>query len=550
MSSNVPLTAETSTSHRSSPWIWLLPILAILVALWLGYRQFASQGPEVIVVFEDAAGVEAKKTLVRYKDVTVGRVEALEISDDLQNVIATIRLNKNFGNQLHDDTRFWVVQPRVTLTEVSGLDTLVSGTYIGIDPGAEGDPRTSYAALTKPPAYQSSSNGTAFKLVTNAVGRLDIGTPITFKQITVGELVDYNLTSSNAQVEFTAFINAPFDKLIQKNTRFWNASGIQFDINSSGVKADFDTIASIWAGSVTFETPLTLDGGRAAEPNDRFVLYDSRDAIDAPDLGRRLYYQMNFDGSLRGLNRGASIEFRGIRVGTVADVQVKVDPETLEVTLPVLASIEPGRLGLSEESGIDPETLIKRMVDRGLQAQLKTGSLITGTLYVELAETGRSATLVDAEPYPLFPTAPNQFDEITRGLTNLVDKVQNIPVDQISDEVLAAISAVRKLVESPSIQGAVNSASDTLKNIDKLTGTLSDDIAPITRSTEAAIVQANKALKALENAANGSQNWLGDQSPIVVQSSRLMREISDTARAVRDLVDYLERNPSSVIFGQ
>src|SRR5215475_7077792 len=383
-SSQLPEAVAVPRKRFAFQLVWIIPIVAVLVGGWLAVRAILERGPVITIEFKTAEGLEAGKTKIKYKDVEIGVVKTITLSSDRKGIIVTAELSKQAEDFLRADTQFFVVRPRVTAGGISGLGTLLSGAYIGLDIGKSKDTKRHFVGLDVAPLITGGELGTQFVLRANDLGSTDVGTPIYFRRLPVGQVVSTALDKDGQGVTFTIFIGAPYDQFVTANSRFWNASGIQVRTES---------LVSILVGGIAFQTEPGLAPGPAAAANTVFTLYPDRvQAFRQVDTIVDTYLLV-FDGSVRGLSVGAPVDFRGVIVGEVTKIGVSVDPATLTFHMPVLVKIYPRRLAARQFLGDalpvaeSPEVRLgrtRKLVEHGLRAQLRSGNLLTGQLYVAL----------------------------------------------------------------------------------------------------------------------------------------------------------------------
>ena len=526
--------------------VWLLPVLALLVGGWLAYKTWSEQGPTVEITFKTASGLEAGKTKVRFKDVEIGQVTRTRVSEDLERIVVTAQLTAGAERYLTEQTRFWVARPRVTASRVSGLETLLSGAYIAIDPVLDGTPARRFTGLAEPPVITTDEPGTRFRLRSPTLGSLNLGSPVYYRHIQVGQVVNYQLDDDGSAVTIDIFVTKPHDRLVKTNTRFWNASGVDLKLGADGVSLDTESLLSVLLGGIGFDTPHTLEAeGERAGADQFFPLYESRSAAHERLYLNKERYLMVFKGSARGLSTGAPVLLRGIQVGEVLDVQLRFDADDLSFSIPVLIEIEPGRISVDE--GVDrvlahDPGLLNKLVGNGLRGQLKTGSLLTGQLYVDLDfhPDAPPATLSEKRGYRVLPTVPAPFAAITTKANDLLAKLDAFPLARIGDELTASLEAVRGLVQSPAIETALSDLQRTLAQLRSLTEELDTRAAP---EMTAALREARRALAN----ANG---LIGPDAPLNVEAVRTMREVSAAARSIRAFADFLDRHPEALIRGK
>jgi len=514
-------------TRRTFSLVWLVPLVAVIIGGWLVYKAMNEKGPTITVSFKHAEGLEAGKTKIKYKDVEIGIVESIVLSEDLSRVVVTAAMAKESDRFLTEKTRFWVVRARLAAGEVSGLRTLFSGAYIAIDPGTGGEPLKEFSGLERPPVVTTDLPGRHFKLRADQLGSLETGSPVYFRQIKVGQVDSYELREDGRGVNILVFIFEPYDAFIRKNTRFWNAGGVDITLDASGVRLQTQSMVTILLGGIAFDTPVNLESSEPVENEAVFPLYESYSASLQRTYNIKTYWILHFDGTVRGLAPGAPVEFRGIPIGQVKDVSLHLDENASGFKIPVLIEIEPERFmkNVAEVSETDRREFMEFMVSRGLRAQLRIVNLMTGRLVVDLN------FYPDAPPrsiewngkYPELPTVQTPLEEFTASVGKVVDRLSAIPVEQISND----------------IHVALRSMTQTLQETQQLM-TSFKTVGPEARTS---LEQTRKTLAEIEK-------LLGADSPVNRETLRALEELSNAARAIRSLADYLERNPDSVIYGK
>ncbi|MBW2515870.1 MAG: MCE family protein [Deltaproteobacteria bacterium] len=522
--------------------VWLVPIVAILIGGWLAYKGLTEKGPEITISFKSAEGLEAGKTKLKYKDVEIGQVQTIRFNADLSRVLVTAELVKEADPHLTENTRFWVVRPRVTASGVSGLGTIFSGAYIGMDPGKEGKPARKFEGLEIPPVVTRDMPGRDFRLRASTLGSLDIGAPVYYRQIQVGQVTGYELDKTAQSMIIKVFINAPHDELVRKNTRFWNASGFDLKLDAGGLKINTESLVSIMLGGIAFETPTSLEAGGPAEEGDEFRLYETRDSIFERTYTEKRHFILNFNESIRGLTVGAPVEFRGIKIGQVVDIKAEYDLETTSPRITVLIETEPERWGGNFAGTVDSKQQIQQLVEKGLRAQLKTGSLLTGQLFVDVDfhPDAPEAEVKFEQNFAEIPTIPAPLQVITARVNDLLSKLETLPIEQIGKDLGDTLQNVRRLSESKELLEAVQALNETLHHTRQLVQNLDSNVAPAMGST---LDQAQKTLVSVEGT-------LGKDAPLQHEMRRALKELAEAARGIRILTDYLERHPDALIYGK
>ncbi|NBC12522.1 MAG: MCE family protein [Gammaproteobacteria bacterium] len=533
--------------------VWLLPVIALAVGGWLVVKTLAEQGPSVSIDFENAAGLHAGKTKVKYKDVDIGTVTRIDVSTDLDHVTVTADLRQGSEEFLAEDTRFWVSRPRITASQVSGLETLLSGAFVAVDPGSSRKQSRHFQGLARPPVITTDAPGRRFRLRADTLGSLNPGTPVYYRRIQVGQVIDYTLDDDGGAVTVDVFVNSPHDKLVHTNTRFWNASGIDLELSASGVRLDTQSLVSVLVGGVAFDTPADLEATDTVAPADQFFpLYANRSAANKQVYLHKERYLMIFNGSVRGLNVGAPVSLRGIRIGQVMDIELDFDKQQLDFLIPVLVEVEPERIGFPEPHSPDGQKdarVLRQLVQRGLRAQLKTGNLLTGALYIELDfhPDAAPAKLTERQGYPVVPTLPTPLEAATNKITALLDKVNALPIEGIGEDLQAAVGDARDLLGSAELRTAVDELSAVLSEARGVTAQLNSELAP---KLDAVLGSLQGTLEDASRTLDNTNELIGPDAPLSVEAVRTMREVSAAARSLRVMADYLERHPEALIQGK
>jgi paraquat-inducible protein B len=507
--------------------VWVVPLVALLIGGWLAFKAISEKGPTITITFKTAEGLEAGKTKFKYKDVDVGQVESITLSEDGSHVIVTAEMVKGAEDHLTENTRFWVERARIGAGGASGLGTLFAGAYIGIDLGEPGGKQTlSFKGLEIAPVVTTGLPGSHFKLKAEKLGSLNVGSPIYYRQIQVGQVVAYKMVEDGAAVDFQIFIHAPYHEYVRKNTRFWNASGVDVSVDASGIQVKTESFVTIMIGGIAFETPTDSGPSPAAKEGDAFRLYESREKTHEKVHMVKKKWLLHFDGSVRGLAVGAPVEFKGIKIGEVIDVKLEFDWEKLAFRIPVVIETERDRITFVGTRLVSVRDANEMLVERGLRAQLKMGSLLTGQLYVDLDlyPDAPPAEIKHDGIYPEMPTIPTPMEEITRNISQIVKKLDKIPLVEIGNDLRDTMANLNK----------------TAEHLQKLVQNLDANVAPAATGT---LKQAQTTLLKVDRLLNAD-------SPTGHELKRALAELADAARNISILMDYLERHPDSVIFGK
>ena len=536
--SAIPVMPEFRAAQRWN-MVWVVPIVAVLIGGWLVYQNLASRGPIAQVRFETADGIAAGKTEVRCRSVRVGMVKDLELAGDLKSVLVNIQMDRHAAALLCEDTRFWVVRPRVSATDISGLGTLLTGAYIEVEPGSGPPGAGSFRGLEEPPTTNRNVPGRRLVLTADEAGSLAVGSPIFYLGVEVGRIEKRELAPNARQVYYHAFVREEFSSLVRENTRFWNTSGVDISAGATGIKVRTPSFQAMLAGGASFGIPDGLEPGKQATDNTVFKLYPDGDEAQSSLFDPSLKVLLLFDQSVRGLAKGATVEFRGIPIGRVINVSFDYLPSGKDSRVPVLVEIDPALLRRSMQgqvAGPDGEFL-KQAVEQGLRAALKTERYITGTLFVDFAYYPDTpvADVVRIGEYTTVPTLSSGLAQLEMKVTAILDKIQALPLDEVMgnfakaaaesattlaaargtlDEINATAAAARRMLDDPQFRGVPTDLRRTLADLQKTIAS----IGP-----------------------NGSMQ--GDLL-------RTLDELRASLRSIKGLSTTLEDNPNSLLFGR
>lgn len=535
MLNNVRLKSAPSISP-----VWIIPLLALIIAAWLALRSWQQKGTEIEILFDNANGIQVGQTQVRLKDVPVGRVTKMRLSADLSQVRVFALLDRQVSRHLSENSRFWLVSPRVSASGVSNLGTLISGIFIVMDPGKPGDFRSVFTGLTEPPAIQSDDQGTQFVLLADSLGSLDIGSPVYFRQLKVGEVTSYKLADSGNHVEARIFIEAPHDKLVLQRSRFWNVSGVNVSVGAEGIRAEVGSLASIINGGIAFENTVGFEAPQRAPSDYQFYLYKDRSSVMEERYTLKYFYLLKFSHSVRGLNEGASVEFRGIKVGEVVDVQlhaVDKNPEGLHVYI----SMEPQRLDPSSEPTREEfDALLENLVVEGLRAKIKTANLLTGSRMIDLGfpRDPTAGKFIRSPQYAEIPTVDDAAGDLEKQLITLTHKINQIPLEQMGADLSESLASLNKMLKVLDERNTVAKLDQTLGNVSLASEQL-----------EATMEEARVAMKDVATTLKSMDAMLSPDSPTQYELRTMLQAVQNAAETMGRLGDKLNQKPNALIFG-
>jgi paraquat-inducible protein B len=539
-------TVEPKKGTRISV-VWIIPILAAVVAIGIAIQRVMSEGPTINIIFKAAQGLEAGKTFVKYKDVNIGQVTAVKLSSNHSKVEVTAKIDKSAKDLMVEDAKFWVVEPRVTLSGVSGLSTLLSGNYIGFEVGKSNKQQRNFTGLEVAPLITGGQPGRQFVLRAENLGSLGIGSPIYYRRLQAGQVIAYGLAADGKRIEITIFVNAPYDKYVNTGTRFWNASGVDASIGAGGVEVRTQSLIALIAGGLAFDTPPFVATAEPAAANTAFTLYaDQATALKQEDA-ISTHYVLYLNESLRGLSVGAPVTLFGLPAGEVTAVGLDLDPATLRirgrvdlVSFPerLVASLRAKQTAGGEaliRSAQQRHVLMQRLVEqRGLRAQLRSGNLLTGQLFVafDFYPNAPKAKIDWSREVPELPVVPSTVADLEAKITGIVAKLDKLPLEAIGADLTKALTSL----------------SQTLEDASKAVNRIDSDVTPELKSTLDGLRGTFSAVDRTLNSADAT--LVGKDAPAQQDLRDALQEIARAARSLRVLTDFLERHPESLIRGK
>ncbi|MBF4557805.1 MCE family protein [Pseudomonas sp. p50] len=525
-----PGQAPIKTRRFSVSLVWIVPIVAVLVGISLVVHSLMQEGPTITINFKTGSGLVANKTEVKYRNVVIGHVSDVELSDDQKSVNATIKLAKQAESFTREDSQYWVVRPRIGAGGVSGIDTLLSGDYIGADIGQANGRAKNFQGLENPPPITYGEPGKRFTLHSADLGSLDIGSPVYYRKIQVGQVVAYALDADGKGVNIEVFIHSPNDTYVTQDTRFWNASGIDVSVGANGFALKTESLSSMLVGGIAFRAPQYSPDDKPAPEEYAYDLFEDQQTALAPPNGKAQYLTLRFDQALRGLKVGAPVEFLGMEFGRVVSINLDYDAKKRSFPVNVGIVIYPQRLGTAHTKMLkalnhDPNDeagsirLMGTFVENGLRAQARSGNLLTGQLYIALDFYPKAEKVAfDATARPVsIPTVPGSLEELQGKLEAMVDKINKLPIERIANNLDSNLVELRKGLtqfNAKTLPGVQNTLADVSKTLQSANSTLAED------------------------------------SPQREKLSETLDDLGRTSRSLRDLADYLGRHPESLIRGR
>ena len=507
----------------------------------------------ITITFQSADGLSSGQTQVKHKNVALGTVESIRLSGDMRTVLVQIRMQRDADRILTDRARFWVVRPRLSGSNISGLETLVSGAYIAVDPGPPGgNPTRSFRGLETPPGVRSDEPGKTFTLMTTSVSSLGEGSPIFYRGVNVGEVLGYTMPPKGiGPIPVKAFVRDPYSSYVRVDTRFWNASGLDVSFGGRGLHVQLESLQALLSGGVGFGLPEDQRGIEqpAAPDGAIFMLFASKDEADSAGYRRRIRFATYMQNSIKGLGVGSEVDMYGIQIGEVTDTRLELDPKTGSARVRVGMEIQPERaFSNSELAGETPEQIASHLVANGMRAQLSSASFITGSSLIEFAFVPNAppATISMEGDTIILPNEKGGISGITDSLSDVAAKLDALPLEQIADHLDSLLAGASDRVNSADLKTAIRDLSGTLTSIQHLADKANHGLTPVLRNLPAMSDQLQATL-AHANDVLASYNGSSDFGTTLDQT---LRQLNDMARSLRLLADYIDRHPNSLVFGR
>ena len=518
----------------------MVPIIALLIGGWMLYDNFKSKGPVARVGFETADGIAANKTDVRCRSVKVGIVKSVKLTDDMNSVVVSLELDPDSSRLLRSGTHFWVVRPRVSTTDISGLGTLLTGAYIELDPGPEtGKEVNDFKGLETPPATNRNIPGRRLTLTAEEAGSLAAGSPIYYRGLEVGRIESRKLDADGKTVTYDAFIREEYSMLVKENTRFWNTSGIDISAGADGFKVRTPSLQAMVAGGATFGVPEGLIPGKPAMDGMTYTLFSDEDAATGSAFNPTMKFLLLFDQTVRGLSRSAPVEFRGIVIGRVADISLNYMKDPADSRIPVVIEIDPSLLRReSAEKILTPDSdFLKLLVKQGLRASLKPGSLLTGALFVDLDyyKDASPAELAKVGDLTTLPTVSSGLVELQAKVTAMLDRIQSLPLEAMVQKYSAvADQATSTIAEAgPVLAEIKETAAAARKTLDN------PEFKKLPADLRGTLVQLDKSVSSM-----------GPDGAIQGDLLRTLEELRSALRTLNSVATTVDEKPNSLLFGR
>jgi paraquat-inducible protein B len=539
----------TARRSRRLSIIWIVPLVAVAIGAWLAWDTLSKEGPTIKISFDSGEGLQAGQSQLKYKDIVFGTVKSLALSPDQTHVIVTVGTTRQAEPLLTEGTVFWVVKPRLFAGNISGIETLLSGSYIGMLPAAAaGKTQREFVGREDPPVLGAHVPGRTFLLKSKRIGAVSVGSPIFFRDLAVGEVLGWDIADMAEYVTIHAFIRAPYDSYVHDQTRFWNASGVSVKLGGAGVEVQMESLKALLLGGVAFETPVA-DIHTAETPEDHiFPLFADRETANAASYTRKIPAISYFPGSVSGLAPGAAVTVHGLKVGEVTDVRLIYDAAKDAVLAPVRYEVEPERVvGVGKRVFNTDEESVRALLKQGLRASLQSANLITGQQNVALdfvTDAPPAEVTMDGPDFVVPATEGGGFSGLTASATELLNKVNTMPFDQIGKSLEGILKSVNDVAQGPQMKksltdlaGMIASAQGMIQRLD------TKQLPELVSGLDKTLTSANKLVLSLDSGYGDNTKFNRDLERVLVQAN-------DSLRSIRALSDLLARHPEALIKGR
>jgi paraquat-inducible protein B len=552
-----PPPRHTARARRSRriPVIWLIPVIAIAIGGWLAWDTLSKEGPTITVTFDSAEGLQAGQSQLKFREIVLGTVKSLDLAPDHSHVIVTIGTTRQAESLLTDQTVFWVVKPRLFAGNISGLDTLLSGSYVGMLPGATaGRAQRVFTGREDPPVLQAHVPGHTFSLRATKVGSISVGSPVFFRDLNVGEVLGWDIGDMARNVTIHIFVRAPYDRYVNDDTRFWNASGVSVKLGATGVEVQMESLRALLLGGIAFNTPDDkAEAARSAEDH-VFPLFADENTAEAASYSRKIPVVSYFSGSVRGLAAGSEVVMHGLVVGHVTSVSIMYDAAQDMIVAPVRYQVEPERIvGVGKRVYATSRDAVEEVLQHGLRASLVSASLITGQQMISLdfvKDAPPASLAMDGDAFVLPSTESGGFAGLQASVSAVLDKVNDIPFKQIGDNLNALLKTTNNTISGPQLEQALGNLSATLVSAKALVENLNSGTSPAIRQLPAIATQLQQTLTSVNKLVLSLGSGYGDDTQFSRDLDRLLIQSNDAVRSLRALADLLARHPEALVKGR
>ncbi len=557
MSGQDPGDHDAVVRVRWLSWVWLIPLASLLIGGGLLWSTLARRGPLVRVTFDSAQSLQAGQSQVKFKDMQMGTVQGFELTPDRKHVVTSIRMTAQSEELLTEGAQFWVVKPRVYAGDITGLNTILTGTYVAMQPGEASQPeRREFTGLANPPTLVPDTGGRTFSLTASRLGSISLGTPVFFHDLDVGRVVGWNFAGMADSVTLHIFVDAPYVEWVHRDSRFWNSSGIELRVGPQGVRLQVDSLKAVVLGGITFDTPSGPGGAAASAEGDSFPLYSNQDVAETATAPRRAALATYFTGSVGGLAVGAHVTLQGMAIGDVTSVDLQYSTDTDQSRVRVGYALQLDRVTRVGDKPAQPfQDYLHTLVRDGLRVRLRGGNLITGEKEVALEFISDAAPAEvrqegDVQVIPADSEGGGGLDDLTSTASQILAKLGAVPFAEIGQNLNGALHGASEAVNNPQLHQALARLNGTLAAVQDTVRHLDAGTAPVLRRLPAIAADLQDTLAQVRTlAASVSAGSSGD-GKLGRDLDRMLTQVSDAAGSLRMVADLLTRHPEALIRGR
>jgi paraquat-inducible protein B len=546
-----------ATTHRSRRLsiIWIVPLVAVAIGAWLAWDTLSKEGPTINVTFDSGEGLQAGQSQLKYKDIVFGTVKRLTLTPDKTHVAVTIATTHEAKPLLTEGAQFWVVKPRFFAGNISGIETLLSGSYVGMLPAEKGGKaQHEFVGREDPPVLATYVPGRTFLLKSKKIGSVSVGSPIFYRDLNVGEVLGWDIADMAEYVTIHAFVRAPYDKYVNDETRFWNASGISIKLSGAGVDVQMESLKALLLGGVAFETPDAAVHMAETSENHIFPLFADRGAANAASYTRKIPAISYFPGSVSGLAPGSLVTLHGLQVGQVTDVRLSYDTAKDAVIAPVRYEVEPERvIGVGKRIYKNDDETVDALLKKGLRASLQSSNLITGQQQVALEfdpDAPPAEVAMAGRDYVVPATEGGGFAGLTAAATELLNKVNTMPFQQIGKELDGILKSVNDVTQGPQMKKALTELSAMIASAQSMVQNLNSGLSPAAKQLPELVAGLQKTLGNANKLVLSLDNGYGDNTKFNRDLERLLVQANESLRSISALADLLARHPEALVKGR
>jgi paraquat-inducible protein B len=546
--------ASVRRARRLSP-MWLIPLVAIAIGAWLAWDTLSKEGPTITVSFETAEGLQAGQSQLKFKEIVLGTVQSLGLTDDHGRVLVKIATTRQAEPLLTDTTIFWVVKPRLFAGNLSGLSTLLSGAYVGMLPApTAGKPQRLFVGREDPPVLETNVPGHTFLLKASRLGSMSVGSPVFFRDLDVGTVLGWDIAGMATSVTIHVFVRAPYDGYVHDETRFWDASGVSLKLGGTGIDMQVESLRAVLLGGIAFDTPDEQNHPEISIEGHVFPLFANRAAADAASYTRQIPLVAYFSGSVQGLGAGSDVTMHGLTVGHVTDVRLSYDLAKNAVVVPVHFEVQPERIvGIGNQVFKTQAESVDTLVKLGLRATLQSASLITGQQMVALdviPDAPPASVTMEGANFVLPTSDSSGFSGLMASANDLLAKVSTIPFDQIGKNLNGILQGANGLANGPELRRSLTDLAAVITRVKSLADSLDSGLSPAAKQLPQIAADLQKTLASANRLVQSLDTGYGGNTQFNRDLQRLLVQVNEAASSVRSLADLLSRNPEALIKGR